>query len=185
MANQSAAKSSVNCEALKKLIREVPDFPKKGILFYDITTLLKDKLGFAKLIDALSEYYLDKEVDLVLGIEARGFIFGPALAYRLNAGFVPVRKPGKLPAETAKYDYALEYGTNTLEIHKDAIQKGQRVIIVDDLLATGGTAEATVKLAESLGAKIAGLGFVVELDFLKGRDKFKRYDVLSLLHYDK
>jgi adenine phosphoribosyltransferase len=110
MANQSAAKNRVNCESLKKLIREVPDFPKKGILFYDITTLLKDNLGLAKLIDALSEYYLNKEVDLVLGIEARGFIFGPALAYRLNAGFVPVRKPGKLPAATAKYDYALEYG---------------------------------------------------------------------------
>src|SRR3989442_5485207 len=124
-----SSKTSVNCEPLKKLIREVPDFPKKGILFYDITTLLKDKLGFATLIDALSEHYLQKEIDLVLGIEARGFIFGPALAYRLNAGFVPVRKPGKLPAATARYDYALEYGTNTLEIHKDAIQKGKRVII--------------------------------------------------------
>src|SRR2546428_5995884 len=179
------SKTSVNCEPLKKLIREVPDFPKKGILFYDITTLLKDKLGFATLIDALSEHYLQKEIDLVLGIEARGFIFGPALAYRLNAGFVPVRKPGKLPAATARYDYALEYGTNTLEIHKDAIQKGQRVIIVDDLLATGGTAEATAKLATSLGAEIAGLGFVVELDFLKGRAKLRQYDVYSLLHYDK
>jgi adenine phosphoribosyltransferase len=178
-------KTSVNCEPLKRLIREVPDFPKQGILFYDITTLLKDKLGFATLIDALSEHYLQKEIDLVLGIEARGFIFGPALAYRLNAGFVPVRKPGKLPAATAKYDYALEYGTNTLEIHKDAIQKGQRVIIVDDLLATGGTADATAKLATSLGAQIGGLGFVVELDFLKGRDKLKQFDVFSLLHYDK
>src|SRR3989475_11800726 len=180
-----SSKTSVNCEPLKKLIREVPDFPKKGILFYDITTLLKDKLGFATLIDALSEHYLQKEIDLVLGIEARGFIFGPALAYRLNAGFIPVRKPGKLPAATAKYDYALEYGTNTLEIHRDAIQKGERVIIVDDLLATGGTAEATTKLAASLGADIAGLGFVVELDFLKGRDKLRGYDVYSLLHYDK
>jgi adenine phosphoribosyltransferase len=178
-------KTSVNCEPLKGLIREVPDFPKTGILFYDITTLLKDKLGFATLIDALAEHYLQKEIDLVLGIEARGFIFGPALAYRLNAGFVPVRKPGKLPAATAKYDYALEYGTNTLEIHQDAIQKGQRVIIVDDLLATGGTADATTKLATSLGAQIGGLGFVVELDFLKGRDKLKQYNVFSLLHYDK
>ena len=174
-----------SCEHLKKLIREVPDFPKEGILFYDITTLLKDKVGFATLIDALSERYLETKVDLVLGMEARGFIFGPALAYRLNAGFVPVRKPGKLPAETAKYDYALEYGTNTLEIHKDAIQKGQRVLIVDDLLATGGTAEATAKLAESLGGEIAGLGFVVELDFLNPRAKLKQYDVFSLLHYDK
>ena len=178
-------KSGVNCEPLKKLIREVPDFPKKGILFYDITTLLKDKLGFATLIDALAEYYLPKEVDLILGMEARGFIFGPALAYRLNAGFVPVRKPGKLPAATAKVEYELEYGSNALEVHKDAIHKGQRVIIVDDLLATGGTAQATVKLAASLGAEIAGLGFVVELDFLKGRAKLKGYDVFSLLHYKK
>src|SRR5713101_9279584 len=180
-----SSKTSVNCEPMKRLIREVLDFPNKGILFYDITTLLKDKLGFATLIDALSEHYLQKKIDLVLGIEARGFIFGPALAYRLNAGFVPVRKPGKLPAATAKYDYALEYGTNTLEIHKDAIQEGQRVIIVDDLLATGGTAEATASLATSLGAEICGMGFVVELDFLKGRDKLKQYDVFSLLHYDK
>src|SRR6266478_6529471 len=183
--SNTAPKTGVNCEPLKKLIREVPDFPKKGILFYDITTLLKDKLGFATLIDALSEHYVGKDLDLVLGMEARGFIFGPALAYRLNAGFVPVRKPGKLPAATAKYDYALEYGTNTLEIHKDAIQKGERVIIVDDLLATGGTAEATAKLAESLGGKIAGMGFVVELEFLKGRDKLKGYEVMSLLRYDK
>src|SRR6266705_6914923 len=151
--------SAINCEPLKKLIREVPDFPKKGILFYDITTLLKDKTGLAMLIDKLSDYDISHDVDLVLGMEARGFIFAPALAYRLNAGFVPVRKPGKLPAETVKYDYALEYGTNSLEIHKDSIQKGQRVLIVDDLLATGGTASATAKLASSLGAEIAGLGF--------------------------
>lgn len=181
----ASIKPEMNCEPLKKLIREVPDFPKKGILFYDITTLLKDKRGFAMLIDALAEHYINKGVDLVLGMEARGFIFAPALAYRLNAGFVPVRKPGKLPAATAKYDYALEYGTNTLEIHKDAIQPGQNVLIVDDLLATGGTAEATTKLATSLGAKIAGLSFVVELDFLKGRDKLKGYEVFSLLHYEK
>src|SRR5438552_8911120 len=157
--SNTAPKTSVNCEPLKKLIREIPDFPKKGILFYDITTLLKDKLGFATLIDALAEYYLPKKVDLILGMDARGFIFGPALAYRLNAGFVPVRKPGKLPAPTARVEYELEYGKNTLEIHRDAIEPGQRVIIVDDLLATGGTACATVELAKSLGAKIAGLGF--------------------------
>jgi adenine phosphoribosyltransferase len=175
----------IEAEQLKRLIREVPDFPKPGILFYDITTLLKDKAGFASLIDQLAEYYISQDVDLVLGMEARGFIFAPALAYRLNAGFVPVRKPGKLPAATVKYDYALEYGTNSLEIHQDAIQKGQRVLIVDDLLATGGTAEATAELAERLGAKIAGLGFVVELDFLKGREKLKGYDVMSLLRYDK
>ena len=177
--------SPTNCEPLKRLIREVPDFPKKGILFYDITTLLKDKTGFATLIDALSENYLERKIDLVLGIEARGFIFGPALAYRLNAGFVPVRKPKKLPAETAKWTYDLEYGTDTLEIHKDAIHPGSRVIIVDDLLATGGTANACTQLAKSLGADIAGLGFVVELDFLKGREKLKGHEVFSLLHYDK
>jgi adenine phosphoribosyltransferase len=172
-------------EGLKTLIREVPDFPKKGILFYDITTLLKDKTGLATLIDKFAEHYMRQDVDLVLGMEARGFIFAPALAYRLNAGFVPVRKPGKLPAECVSYDYALEYGKNTLQIHKDAIQKGQRVLIVDDLLATGGTAEATAKLAEQLGGKIAGLGFVVELEFLNGRDKLKGYDVMSLLKYDQ
>lgn len=173
----------ISCEHLKTLIREVPDFPKPGILFYDITTLLKDKVGFATLIDALSAHYMEKDIDLVLGIEARGFIFGPALAYRLNAGFVPVRKPKKLPAETAKVTYELEYGSDSLEMHKDAVQPGQRVIIVDDLLATGGTCAATVKLAKSLGADIAGLAFVVELDFLKGRERLNGYDVFSLLHY--
>jgi len=172
-------------ESLKKLIREVPDFPKKGILFYDITTLLKDKVGFARLIDSLSEHYLNTPIDVVLGIEARGFIFGPALAYRLNAGFAPIRKPGKLPAETVKWSYELEYGIDTLEIHKDAIHPGQRVIIVDDLLATGGTTNAFVQLAKSLGAEIVGLGFVVELDFLNGRNKFAGTEVFSLLHYDK
>jgi len=179
------SKSGLNSDQLKKLIREVPDFPKKGILFYDITTLLKDKAGHATLIDVLAERYIGKDVDLILGMEARGFIFGPALAYRLNAGFVPVRKPGKLPAPTERVEYDLEYGSNILEVHKDAIEKGQRVLIVDDLLATGGTAEATAKLASNLGAEIAGLAFVVELDFLKGRDKLKSYDVYSVLHYDK
>ncbi len=174
-----------NCEGLKRFVREVPDFPKKGILFYDITTLLKEKVGMAKLIDALSEYYLDKNVDVVAGIEARGFIFGPALAYRLNAGFVPIRKPKKLPAATARWTYELEYGNDTLEIHQDAVQPGQRVVIVDDLLATGGTAVAATKLIESLGGVVSSLAFVIELDFLKGRDKLKGYDVLSLLHYDK
>lgn len=179
------ARPDGNCEHLKGLIREVPDFPKKGILFYDITTLLKDRVGFATLIDSLSEHYLNAKIDSILAIEARGFIFGPALAYRLNAGFVPIRKPGKLPAETVKWSYELEYGIDTLEIHKDAIQRGQRVIIVDDLLATGGTANACVQLAKSLGAEIAGLGFVVELDFLNGRKKFEGIEVFSLLHYDK
>src|ERR1700731_3835147 len=177
--------SSLDSNQLKKLIREVPDFPKKGILFYDITTLLKDKVGLATLVDRFSENYFVQKIGLFFGMEARGFIFAPALAYRLNAGFVPVRKVGKLPAETVKFDYALEYGTNSLEMHKDAIQKGQRVLIVDDLLATGGTAQATAKLATLLGAEIAGLGFVVELDFLKGREKLKGYEVMSLLHYQK
>lgn len=177
--------TAINCDHLKKLIREVPDFPKPGILFYDITTLLKDKVGFATLIDALSAHYMEKDIDLVLGIEARGFIFGPALAYRLNAGFVPVRKPKKLPAETAKVTYQLEYGSDSLEIHRDAIQSRQRVIIVDDLLATGGTCAATVQLVKALGGQIAGLAFVVELDFLNGRERLKEYDVFSLLHYDK
>jgi adenine phosphoribosyltransferase len=178
------SQSDMNSDQLKKLIREVPDFPKKGILFYDITTLLRDKTGFARLIDLFSEHYIGKQIDLVLGMEARGFIFGPALAYRLNAGFVPVRKPGKLPAATCRVEYELEYGSNALEIHKDAIEPGQRVLIVDDLLATGGTAVATAKLASSLGGEIAGLAFVVELDFLKGRDKLATYNVFSLLHYD-
>src|ERR1700719_4576789 len=175
----------INCEPLKALVRTVPDFPKPGILFYDITTLLKDRKGFANLIDALAQHYIGRDVDLVLGIEARGFIFGPALAYRLNAGFVPVRKPRKLPAPVARVTYDLEYGSDTLEIHLDAIEPGQRVVIVDDLLATGGTMQATVQLVRQLGGEIAGLGFAIELDFLKGREKFRGYDVLSLLHYDE
>src|SRR5580658_5117921 len=175
----------VNVEALKALVRTVPDFPKPGILFYDITTLLKDKTGFAQLIDAFAQYYIGKEIDLVLAIEARGFIFGPALAYRLNAGFVPVRKPKKLPGPTVRVNYDLEYGSDALEIHADAIEPGQRVVLVDDLLATGGTMEATIKLVQQLGGEIAGLGFAIELDFLKGRDRFKDYDVFSLLHYDE
>ncbi|MGC2111705.1 MAG: adenine phosphoribosyltransferase [Candidatus Korobacteraceae bacterium] len=177
-------KAALNCEDLKKLIREVPDFPKPGILFYDITTLLKDRLGFARLIDALTEQYINHDIDLVLGIEARGFIFGPALAYRLNAGFVPVRKPKKLPSEVLQWKYDLEYGQDTLEIHKDAIKAGQRIIICDDLLATGGTAKATADMAKQLGGDICGMGFVVELDGLKGREKLKGYDVFSLLHYE-
>ena len=179
-----STQKNINCEPLKQLIRTVPDFPKPGILFYDITTLLKDKTGFAQLIDAFAAHYIGKDIDVVLGIEARGFIFGPALAYRLNAGFVPVRKPKKLPAPTAKVSYDLEYGTDSLEIHLDAIQPGQRVLIVDDLLATGGTMQATVQLVEKLGGEIVGIGFAIELDFLKGRNKFPSFEVFSLLHYD-
>jgi adenine phosphoribosyltransferase len=177
--------ASIDVEALKALVRTVPDFPKPGILFYDITTLLKDKTGFAKLIDALADHFIGQKIDLVLGIEARGFIFGPALAYRLNAGFVPVRKPRKLPAPVARVTYELEYGADSLEIHLDAIEPGQRVVLVDDLLATGGTMEATVKLVRQLGGEIAGLAFAVELDFLKGRSRFPEFDVFSLLHYDE
>src|SRR5262245_61300517 len=148
---------------LKKLIREVPDYPKPGILFYDLTTLLKDKQGFHTLIDRLCEHYKGDAIDVVAGIEARGFIFAPALAYRLGAGFVPVRKPKKLPAKTASISYSLEYGTDTLEIHEDAIRNGDRVIICDDLLATGGTAAATVKLVQQLGGTVDGAAFAVAL----------------------
>jgi adenine phosphoribosyltransferase len=170
-------------EDLKQLIREVPDWPKKGILFYDITTLLKDKQGFRRLIDAFAERYAKSSIDLVLGIEARGFIFGPALAYQLGAGFVPVRKPNKLPAATARITYDLEYGTDSLEVHRDAIRPGERVLIVDDLLATGGTAKACVRLAEELQASVSGVGVVVELTFLSGREKLNGVDVFSLLQY--
>ena len=169
---------------LKKLIREVPDYPKPGILFYDLTTLLKDKQGFRKLVDQLCDHYADRKVDVVVGVEARGFIFAPALAYRLGAGFVPVRKPKKLPAKTAKVTYQLEYGTDTLEIHEDGIQPGQSVIISDDLLATGGTAAATVQLVRKLGGTVMGAIFAVELNFLHGRSKLPGLDVFSLIQYD-
>jgi adenine phosphoribosyltransferase len=170
---------------LKALIREVPDFPKPGILFYDITTLLKDANGFRGTIDGLQSHYRDAQVDVVLGIEARGFIFAPALAYALGAGFVPVRKSGKLPAETVHVTYDLEYGTDTLEMHKDAVGAGTRVLIVDDLLATGGTASAAARMVREAGGSVAGIGFVVELTFLNGRRKLAGYDVFSLLQYDK
>ena len=169
---------------LKKLIREIPDYPKPGILFYDLTTLLKDKRGFQKLVDKLCDHYADRKVDLVVGIEARGFIFAPALAYRLGAGFVPVRKPNKLPGKTAQVTYQLEYGTDTLEIHEDAIRPGQSVLISDDLLATGGTAAATVKLVNALGGTVNGAAFAVELTFLNGRTKLPGLDVFSLIKYD-
>ena len=170
-------------EDLKALIREVPDFPKPGILFYDITTLLKDPVGLKAVIDWLKERYAGAGVDVVLGIEARGFIFAPALAYALGVGFVPVRKPKKLPAATQRVEYALEYGTDALEIHADAIRPGQNVLVVDDVLATGGTAAAVARLVETVGGKVAGLAFVLELDFLHGRAKLDGYDVYSMLHY--
>ena len=170
-------------EDLKKLVREIPDYPKPGILFYDITTLLKDPIGLHRAVDSLANHYVGRKIDRVIGIEARGFIFAPMVAYRLNAGFVPVRKPKKLPAETARATYKLEYGEDALEIHRDAISKDNAVLIIDDLLATGGTAAAVAGLVEALGGRVAGLGFLIELDFLKGREKISRYDVHSVLKY--
>lgn len=168
---------------LRAKIREVPDFPKPGILFYDITTLLKDAVAFRAVVDQMAEQVADTQVDVVVGMESRGFIFSAPLAYKLNAGFVPVRKLGKLPAETIEVEYALEYGTATLEIHRDAIQEGQRVLIVDDLLATGGTVMGTIELVRRLGGEIAGLSFMVELTALHGRDKLGEFDIHSLLSY--
>jgi len=170
-------------EDLKTLIREVPDFPKPGILFYDITTLLKDPIGLHRAVDSLADHYVGRKIDRVVGIEARGFIFAPMVAYRLNAGFVPVRKPKKLPAEAARATYKLEYGEDSLEVHRDAISSGNAVLIIDDLLATGGTAAAVAGLVESLGGRVTGMGFLIELDFLKGREKISRYEVHSVLKY--
>lgn len=171
-------------ENLRKLVREVPDFPKPGINFYDITTLLKDPEGFEATIDALTEQCRGMEIDTIIGVESRGFIFASPLAYQLGAGFIPVRKPKKLPAEKVSISYDLEYGQDTLEMHKDAVGEGHKVLIVDDLLATGGTARAVVDLVESVGGTVTALLFVVELDFLNGRSKFDGYDVRSLIRYD-
>jgi adenine phosphoribosyltransferase len=168
---------------LRAKIREVPDFPKPGILFYDITTLLKEAEAFRDVIDRMADQVKDARIDLVVGMESRGFIFAAPLAYKLGAGFVPVRKLGKLPAETIEVEYALEYGTATLEIHKDAIQPGQRVLIVDDLLATGGTVMGTIELVRRLGGEIAGLSFMVELSSLHGREKLGEFDIHALLTY--
>ena len=168
---------------LKAMIREVPDFPKPGINFYDITTLLKHPEGLRNTVDALSAEYEGEKVDTVIGVEARGFIFAPALAYHLGAGFVPVRKPKKLPSECVSISYDLEYGQDTLEMHRDAVGSGHRVIIADDLLATGGTAKAVCELVEGLGGIVVGLVFVVELEFLPGRAKLDGYDVRSLIKY--
>lgn len=169
----------------KQLIRNVPDFPKKGILFYDITTLLKDKQAFAGVMNVLADRYQDRQIDLVVGIESRGFIFASALALQLQAGFVPVRKPKKLPAKTLRVTYDLEYGQDSLEIHEDAIQRGQRVLVVDDLLATGGTAAAVLDLVRQLDGEVVGVAFLIELEFLNGRKKLPGYDVYSLLKYQE
>ena len=170
---------------LKKLIREVVDYPKPGIVFYDLTTVLKDKQGFHSLVDQLCGHYDGHKIDVVAGIEARGFIFAPALAYRLGAGFVPIRKPKKLPAKTRSVSYSLEYGTDSIEVHEDAIKPGDRVIICDDLLATGGTAAATAQLVQKLGGVVEGAAFAVELTFLNGRSKLPGLEVFSLIQYDK
>lgn len=179
----SAHSPTLAGDRLKELIREIPDFPKPGVNFYDITTLLKDKDGFRETVDRLQEHYRNRPIDVVVGIEARGYFFAPAMAHALHAGFVPVRKPRKLPHVVKSVEYALEYGTDQLEIHADAIDPGQSVLIIDDVLATGGTASAVARLVQELGGAIAGLGFVIELAFLKGRDKLAGYDVFSLLQY--
>jgi adenine phosphoribosyltransferase len=169
---------------LASLVRDVPDFPVPGILFKDITTLVRDPRAFREVISRLADHYADVPIDVVAAIESRGFIFGAPLAWKLGAGFVPVRKPGKLPAKSISASYTLEYGTNTLEIHEDAIQPGQRVLIVDDLLATGGSARAAAELIERLGGKVVGLAFLIELGFLDGRRKLDGYPLLSLICYD-
>ena len=170
-------------EDLRKYIRDVPDFPKQGILFKDITTLLKDALAFQKSIDLLWDQYKDKKIDSIVAIESRGFIFGGALAYKLKAGFIPVRKKGKLPAETKSVTYDLEYGTDTLEIHADALKAGDKVLIIDDLLATGGTAKAVTRLVKSFDCQIAGIAFLIDLTFLKGKEKLKGLPVYSIIEY--
>lgn len=169
---------------LKEKIRVIEGFPKEGISFKDITTLVADGEAFKESIDRIAEHLRDKNVDVILGPEARGFIFGVPVAYALGVGFVPVRKKGKLPAETVSVDYSLEYGVDVLEIHKDAIKKGQKVAIVDDLLATGGTVEAVAKLVEKVGAEVVALDFAIELTELKGRDKLEGYEIMSLVQYD-
>lgn len=168
---------------LKRYIREVPDFPKAGILFYDITTLLQDALALRQTVDRFVWLFAGRDIDKVVGIESRGFMFGPIVAYNLNAGFVPVRKPGKLPYRKVRETYDLEYGSDALEMHEDAVNRGERVLIVDDLIATGGTASATARLVESRGATVAGLAFIVELTFLPGRARLDGYEVASLIQY--
>jgi adenine phosphoribosyltransferase len=168
---------------LKEIIRVIPDFPKPGIRFIDITTLLKNRNAYKTLIDQMAMALEGKQIDTVVGPEARGFVIGAPLAYAINAGFVPVRKSGKLPAETIAYEYELEYGTDILEIHKDAIKPGDKVVIVDDLLATGGTSLATAKLVEKLGGEIIGIVFAIELTFLNGREVLKDYPVTSIVQF--
>jgi adenine phosphoribosyltransferase len=171
-------------EHLRRVIRDVPDFPKKGIVFKDITTLLRDPRAFSQSIELLSTALDGRAYEALIGIESRGFIFASSLAYKLGKGLIPVRKPGKLPADTVRVSYELEYGTDSLEMHADAIRKGQKVVIVDDVLATGGTARAVAQLVEKVGGEVVALGFLMELDFLKGRDKLTGYEVVSVLRYE-
>jgi adenine phosphoribosyltransferase len=171
-------------EDIKSKIRAIPNWPKDGIMFRDITTLIKDPDGFKDTCNTLYEEYKDKEIDIIAGIESRGFIFGAVLAYLLNKSFVPIRKPGKLPAECVCQEYELEYGTDKIEVHKDAIKQGDLVLIADDLLATGGTMKAACQLVESLGGKVVGCAFVVELTDLKGRDKLTEYDLFKLVDFE-
>ncbi|MGM0507560.1 MAG: adenine phosphoribosyltransferase [Fusobacteriota bacterium] len=170
-------------EKLKELIRDIPDFPKKGILYRDISTLLKDKIGYKNSIDELYKRYKDEKIDYIVGVEARGFLFGTPLAYLLGIGFIPARKPGKLPSQTESIEYDLEYGTDSIEIHKDAFEKGSNILIVDDLLATGGTASAVIKLVEKLGGNVKEIAFLIELTGLGGKEKLKGHDVYSMLKY--
>lgn len=175
----------LSASALKRKLRVIPDWPRKGVNFIDITTLMRDGRAFKTAVDSITEYFASKRIDSVVGIEARGFMLGAPVAYELGVGFVPARKKGKLPFKTLSMQYSLEYGTEYVEMHRDGIKRGQRVAIIDDLLATGGTAEATAKLVEKLGGKIAGLAFLVELDFLHGRKKLEKYEMTSLVHYEK
>jgi adenine phosphoribosyltransferase len=170
-------------DRLKRLIRDVPDFPKEGIIFKDITTLLKDESGFRDAVEALHDVYRDADIEAVASVEARGFIVGAPLAYLLGAGFVPIRKPGKLPADVFEEEYELEYGTDRLQVHRDAFDRARRVLVADDLLATGGTALATARLVEKCGAEVVSFGFIIELEFLNGREKIADYDVVSLIKY--
>jgi adenine phosphoribosyltransferase len=170
-------------EDLKRIIREVPDFPKPGINFYDVTTLLREPVALRQVIDRFVDEYSSQRIDLVIGMESRGFIFAPTVAYRLRAGFVPVRKPGKLPWKTRSVSYDLEYGKDSLEIHEDAVLPGQRVLILDDLIATGGTAAATVQMALAMGANVVAAAFLIELTFLRGRDRLPNTPLFSILQY--
>lgn len=174
----------MNIDDLKSKIRNIPNFPKQGVIFRDITTLLEDGEAFSKVIDIFYQHYKDKNINKIVAVESRGFIFGGALSYKMGAAFVPVRKLGKLPGETIKKEYELEYGVDALEMHRDAIKAGDNALVIDDLMATGGTLAATCGLVEKLGGTVAGIGVLIELSFLKGQEKFQKYDYLALVKYE-